>query len=146
MTADLERFVTAQYGVFDTAMAELAAGRKTSHWMWFVFPQARSLGRSPTALFYGIASLAEAQAYLAHPILGERLGRAAHAVTAAPAASLHALLGSPDDLKFRSSMTLFAAVASDAAAFNAALARWNLNPDPLTIDRVEAARAGPYRL
>lgn len=146
MTDDLERFVTAQDGVFDTAMAELAAGRKTSHWMWFVFPQARSLGRSPTALFYGIASLAEAQAYLAHPILGERLARVAEAVTAAPAASLHALLGSPDDLKFRSSMTLFAAVASDAAVFNAALARWNLNPDPLTMDRVEAARAGPDRL
>lgn len=146
MTADLERFLTAQDGVFDTAMAELAAGRKTSHWMWFVFPQARSLGRSPTALFYGIASLAEAHAYLAHPILGERLGRAAQAVTAAPAASLHALLGSPDDLKFRSSMTLFAAVASDPAVFNAARARWNLNPDPLTMDRVAAARAGPDRL
>lgn len=146
MNADLERFVTAQDGVFNTAMAELAAGRKASHWMWFVFPQARSLGRSPTALFYGLASLAEAQAYLAHPILGERLGRAAQAVTAAPAASLHALLGSPDDLKFRSSMTLLAAVASDAAVFGAALARWNLNPDPLTMDRVEAARAGPDRL
>jgi len=146
MTADLERFLTAQDGVFDTAMAELAAGRKASHWMWFVFPQARSLGRSSTARFYGIASLAEAQAYLAHPTLGERLGRAAQAVTAAPSASLHALLGSPDDLKFRSSMTLFAAVASDAAVFDAALARWNLNPDPLTMDRVEAARAGPDRL
>ena len=146
MTADLERFVTAQDRVFDAAMAELASGRKTSHWMWFVFPQARSLGRSPTALFYGIASLAEAKAYLAHSILGERLRRAAHAVTAAPAASLHALLGSPDDLKFRSSMALFAAVASDASVFNAALARWNLIPDPLTMDRVKAARAGPDRL
>lgn len=79
-------------------------------------------------------------------MLGERLGRAAQAVTAAPAASLHALLGSPDDLKFRSSMTLFAAEASDAAVFDAALARWNLNPDPLTMDRVEAARAGPDHL
>lgn len=143
MTADLERFVTAQDGVFDTAMAELIAGRKTSHWMWFVFPQARSLGRSPTALFYGIASLAEARAYLAHPILGERLARAAEAATTAPAASLHRLFGSPDDLKFRSSMTLFAQVSPEPAVFDAALGRWALGPDRLTTDLVYKARKGP---
>lgn len=143
MTADLERFVTAQDGVFDTAMAELAAGRKASHWMWFVFPQARSLGRSPTAFFYGIASLAEARAYLAHPILGDRLAHAAEAATTAPAASLHRLFGSPDDLKFRSSMTLFAQVSPEPAVFDAALARWDLGPDRLTADLVEKARKGP---
>lgn len=146
MTADLERFVTAQDGVFDTAMAELAAGRKASHWMWFVFPQARSLGRSPTALFYGIASLAEAKAYLAHPILGDRLARAAEAATTAPAPSLHPLFGSPDDLKFRSSMTLFARVSPEPGVFDAALARWALGHDRMTTDLVEKARKGPDRL
>lgn len=143
MTKGLQRFVTAQEAVYDIAMAELGAGRKASHWMWFVFPQARSLGRSSTALFYGIASLAEAQAYLAHPILGDRLVRATVAATTAPAASLHALLGSPDDLKCRSSMTLFAAVSPDPAVFEATLYRWDLAPDPLTVDLAKAARTGP---
>nr|WP_255353879.1 DUF1810 family protein [Brevundimonas sp. Leaf168] len=82
-------------------MAELAAGRKTSHWMWFVFPQARSLGRSSTAAFYGIGSLAEAHAYLLHPVLGARLIRAAQTASTAPVASVLQLFGSPDDLKFR---------------------------------------------
>ena len=143
MTSDLDRFVTAQDAVFDTAMAELAAGRKASHWMWFVFPQARSLGRSPTALFYGIASLAKARAYLAHPILGDRLSRAAEAATTAPADSLHRLFGSPDDVKFRSSMTLFAQVSPEPGVFDAALARWALGPDRLTADLVEKAQKGP---
>ena len=146
MTNDLHRFVAAQDAIFDAAMVELHAGRKASHWMWFVFPQARALGRSSTAQFYGINSLAEAQAYLAHPILGERLGQAARVATAARAASLRALLGSPDDLKFRSSMTLFAMTAPDPSVFQAALARWNLEPDPLTADLVQTARAGPDRL
>lgn len=146
MTAGLQRFMAAQADVFDRAMAELSVGRKASHWMWFVFPQARALGRSSTARLYGIASLAEARAYLAHPVLGERLGRAAEAATTAPAASLHALLGSPDDLKFRSSMTLFAAVAADPALFDAALARWGTSPDPLTVELVQRARIGPDRL
>ena len=146
MTTALDRFVLAQDRVFETAMAELAAGRKTSHWMWFVFPQARSLGRSSTAAFYGIGSLAEAQAYLLHPVLGARLIRAAQSATTVPAISLHQLFGSPDDLKFRSSMTLFAAVAADPAVFDAALARWALSPDPLTAELVLIARAGPDRL
>ncbi|WP_246846055.1 DUF1810 family protein [Brevundimonas sp. SGAir0440] len=127
-------------------MAELAAGRKTSHWMWFVFPQARSLGLSSTAALYGIGSLAEAQAYLLHPVLGARLIRAAQSATTAPAVSVHQLFGSPDDLKFRSSMTLFAAVAPDPSVFDAALARWGLSPDPLTAELVSIARAGPDRL
>lgn len=146
MTAKLDRFVEAQDPMFKTAMAELAAGQKASHWMWFVFPQARSLGRSSTAAFYGIVSLAETRAYLAHPVLGQRLLRAAQTATKAPAASLRQLFGSPDDLKFRSSMTLFAAVAIDPAVFEAALTRWALSPDPLTSDLVARARIGPDRL
>ncbi|SDR14302.1 DUF1810 domain-containing protein [Brevundimonas sp. 374] len=146
MTTALDRFVLAQDPVFETAMAELAAGRKTSHWMWFVFPQARSLGRSSTAALYGIGSLAEAQAYLLHPVLGARLIRAAQSATTAPAVSVHQLFGSPDDLKFRSSMTLFAAVAPDPSVFDAALARWGLSPDPLTAELVLTARTGPDRL
>ena len=146
MTTALDRFVLAQDPVFETAMAELAAGRKTSHWIWFVFPQARSLGRSSTAAFYGIGSLAEAQAYLLHPVLGARLIRAAQSATTAPATSLHKLFGSPDNLKFRSSMTLFAAVAADPTVFDAALARWGLSPDPLTLDLLASARLGPDHL
>lgn len=121
----LERFVAAQAPVLANALAELRAGRKRSHWMWFVFPQLRGLGRSPMAQHYGIASLAEARAYLAHPLLGPRLAEATEAVLASPAPSLHALLGSPDDLKFRSSMTLFAhAAAGSGEPFRAALTRW----------------------
>ena len=146
MTTALDRFIVAQDPVFETAMAELAAGRKTSHWMWFVFPQARSLGRSPTAAFYGIGSLEEAQAYLRHPVLGTRLLRATQTATTAQAASVHQLFGSPDNLKFRSSMTLFAAVAADPTVFDAALARWGLSPDPLTLDLLASARLGPDHL
>ena len=146
MTTALDRFIVAQDPVFETVMAELAAGRKASHWMWFVFPQARSLGRSSTAAFYGIGSVAEAEAYLVHTVLGARLARAAQTATTAPAASVHQLFGSPDDLKFRSSMTLFAAVAADPTMFDAALARWGLSPDPLTLDLLASARLGPDHL
>jgi uncharacterized protein (DUF1810 family) len=121
---DLRRFVDAQAGVIERAIGELAAGRKTSHWMWFVFPQLKGLGRSPTALFFGLASLEEARAYLAHPLLGPRLQAATRAALTAPAGSLHALFGSPDDLKFVSSMTLFERAADDPAPFDAALERW----------------------
>jgi uncharacterized protein (DUF1810 family) len=120
---NLARFVDAQRDVFDAAVAELLAGSKRTHWMWFVFPQLRGLGVSATARFYGLASLAEAQAYLAHPVLGPRLLSAVAAVQASPAPSLHALFGSPDDLKFRSSMTLFVEAAPDGP-FQAALERW----------------------
>ncbi len=119
---NLERFVGAQAAAFDTALSELRAGRKRSHWMWFIFPQSRGLGRSPTSEFYGIASLAEARAYLAHPLLGPRLEEATRAVLAHGDRSAHAVFGSPDDLKFRSSMTLFAAASPDAGnAYEAAL-------------------------
>ncbi len=127
-TADpfaLERFVTAQTPVFSTALTELKAGRKRSHWMWFVFPQLRGLGHSSTAHFYGIGSLDEARAYLDHALLGPRLALCTETVLGSRATSLRELFGSPDDLKFRSSMTLFAiASANDESLFRKALDRW----------------------
>jgi uncharacterized protein (DUF1810 family) len=104
---ELQRFVDAQEQVFETALAELRAGRKRTHWMWFIFPQLRGLGHSTTAHRYGIATLDEARAYLDHPVLADRLARATEAVLAHRRRSAHDIFGSPDDLKFRSSMTLF---------------------------------------
>ncbi|MDB5382566.1 MAG: hypothetical protein JWO26_2198 [Rhodospirillales bacterium] len=104
----LERFVEAQAPVIAAVEAELRSGRKRSHWMWFIFPQLRALGRSGTALHFGIASLDEARAYRAHPILGPRLVSCAGLVMLHRGQSAHAIFGSPDDLKLRSSMTLFA--------------------------------------
>ena len=131
---DLERFVAAQAGVYGQARDELAAGRKRSHWMWFVFPQLRGLGRSAMAHRYGIASRAEAEAYRDHALLGARLVECTGLMLAAPAAaSANAILGSPDDLKFRSSMTLFAAVSPAGSSFAAALERFfDATPDPAT--------------
>jgi uncharacterized protein (DUF1810 family) len=108
---DLDRFVAAQAPVFDTVLEELKAGRKRTHWMWFVFPQLRGLGRSSTAQFFGIGSLAEARAYQAHPLLGPRLAVCTETVIGIPGRSLHGIFGSPDDLKFQSCMTLFEAAA-----------------------------------
>lgn len=105
---DLARFVTAQDGVQDVALAELTAGRKRSHWMWFIFPQMRGLGGSAFAVHFGIGSLDEARAYLAHPLLGPRLDAVTRAVLRHGDRSLHEIFGAPDDRKFRSSMTLFA--------------------------------------
>lgn len=122
---DLERFVTAQSPVFDSVLAELRAGRKRTHWMWFVFPQLRGLGHSSIAQLYGIESLDEAKAYLDHPVLGPRLDTCTRAVLAVTDRSLHAIFGSPDDMKFHSSMTLFAVAAGDrAAVFRSALDRF----------------------
>ncbi len=130
---DLGRFVAAQEAVFDVALRELRAGRKRTHWMWFVFPQLRGLGSSPTARCYGVSGLEEAKAYIAHPLLGPRLGAAVAAVQASGATSLHALFGSPDDMKFRSSMTLFA-VAAPNGPCQEALARWcGGEADPRTL-------------
>ena len=121
---DLNRFVTAQAPVFETVVAELEAGRKRTHWMWFVFPQLRGLGVSQTARFYGIASLAEASAYHAHNLLGPRLQRCTLLVLDSNAPSLHAIFGSPDDMKFRSCMTLFEKAAPGQNEFGRALERW----------------------
>jgi uncharacterized protein (DUF1810 family) len=109
----LERFVDAQERIYDTVVAELAAGRKRSHWMWFIFPQMRGLGISPAAHKYGISGPDEARAYLAHPQLGARLRECTELMLQVEGRSLNQILGSPDDLKFRSSMTLFSVVADD---------------------------------
>ena len=129
---DLNRFVRAQDGSFDVALAELGHGRKATHWMWFVFPQLAGLGRSETAHHYAIRSRAEARAYLAHPLLGSRL-REATAAAIAATGDAEAIFGGIDALKLRSSMTLFAAVADDPAPFAAALARFFYGPDPATL-------------
>lgn len=130
----LERFVRAQDGVHDTALAELRKGRKTSHWMWFVFPQLSGLGRSPIAQQYALDGVAEARAYLAHPVLGPRLLEATDAATTAPARSADELLGGVDALKLRSSMTLFARSADDPEPFRAVLTRWYAGTeDPVTL-------------
>jgi uncharacterized protein (DUF1810 family) len=138
---DLQRFLDAQAGVIERALAELKAGRKASHWMWFVFPQLRGLGHSPTAQFYGLASLDEARAYLAHPVLAARLEAATLAATEAEAPSLHALFGSPDDLKFVSSMTLFAkAAGGDGGIYARALERRAQGrPDARTLALIDEA-------
>ena len=123
---DLGRFVAAQAGPYEAALAELRAGHKRSHWMWFVFPQMRGLGASPMAQRYGIATRAEACAFLAHPVLGERLRACTRAVLATRGLTRHDIFGAPDDAKFASSMTLFAAVAAgdDAILFREALDRF----------------------
>jgi uncharacterized protein (DUF1810 family) len=122
---DLERFETAQAPVFETVLAELQGGRKRSHWMWFVFPQLAGLGRSSTARFYGISSLDEARAYLAHKLLGPRLDLCTRIVLTSESLSLHAIFGSPDDLKFRSCITLYSRAADDPDnPFRHALDRW----------------------
>jgi uncharacterized protein (DUF1810 family) len=118
---DLERFVAAQDGSYPAALAELRAGRKTGHWMWFVFPQVAGLGRSPTARHYALPGLAEARAYLAHPVLGPRLVEAAEALDALPTRDPVAVLGPVDALKLRSSMTLFARADPDRPVFRAVL-------------------------
>jgi uncharacterized protein (DUF1810 family) len=137
---DLERFVTAQAPVFETALAELRVGRKRTHWMWFVFPQLAGLGRSSTARFFGIGSPGEARAYLAHPLLGPRLELCTRTVLASESPSLRAIFGSPDDLKFRSSMTLFSLAADDPDnSFRQALDRWcNGQPDEQTLALIDA--------
>jgi uncharacterized protein (DUF1810 family) len=110
---DLKRFLLAQESVFASALNELREGQKRGHWMWFVFPQLRGLGSSAMAELYGISSLAEARAYLDHPLLSRRLVLCTETVLAVTGKSLHTIFGSPDDMKFRSSMTLFAVAAGD---------------------------------
>jgi uncharacterized protein (DUF1810 family) len=118
---DLQRFVDAQEPVFAVAVAELRAGRKRTHWMWFVFPQLRALGRSATAVRFGISSRKEAAAYLEHEVLGPRLRTCAQVLTALGATSAERVMGAVDAMKLRSSMTLFAAVTEDDGDFVAVL-------------------------
>ena len=121
---DLRRFVDAQRDVYDAAVSELRAGRKTSHWMWFVFPQIAGLGRSAIAQKYAIASLAEAEAYLAHPVLGPRLLECAGVLTQLGGRSAEEVFGAVDAQKLRSSMTLYARAAGDPSPFGEVLARY----------------------
>ncbi|CCE08257.1 conserved hypothetical protein [Bradyrhizobium sp. STM 3843] len=120
---DLDRFVAAQDPLYSQVVAELAAGHKQSHWMWFIFPQLAGLGFSAMAQRYAIGSRAEAEAYLAHPVLGPRLVECTRLVVEVSGKSIHTILGSPDDMKFRSSMTLFDAV-SDQPLFAQALDKY----------------------
>ena len=135
---DLERFVRSQRGVYEQAWAELRDGRKRSHWMWFVFPQFAGLGFSPTSQAFAIKSLAEARDYLAHPVLGPRLiacGEAA--LSAPPGRSASQIFGSPDDLKLRSSATLFAAVSPAGSVFHRLLDRfYRGEPDARTVSLI----------
>ena len=134
---DLQRFVTAQAGVYAEALAELRRGRKQSHWMWFVFPQIDGLGRSDTARYYAIASVGEARAYLDHPLLGPRLVECTEAVLAHRDSRAEAIFGPVDAVKFRSSMTLFEAAAAAQAPYGDALAAFYRGErDPETLKRL----------
>ena len=125
MSLNLQRFIDAQAFVYADALAELRAGFKQTHWMWFIFPQHRALGRSPKAIHFGLESLEEARAYLAHPVLGARLRECTDAILKAAAdLTAHDILGSPDDLKFQSCMTTFALVDPNERRFNCALERF----------------------
>jgi uncharacterized protein (DUF1810 family) len=134
---DLRRFVSAQAGVYRSVVQELRGGRKRGHWMWFVFPQLRGLGSSPMAARYGISSLEEARAYLRHGVLGPRLRECTQLVNQVRGRSITEIFGSPDDLKLRSSMTLFAHATDDNQDFVTVLDEYYYGQeDPLTVARL----------
>lgn len=121
---DLNRFLEAQEGVYERALAELKGGQKRTHWMWFIFPQIEGLGYSPTARRYSIKSTEEARQYLNHPVLGKRLLECTEAVVALKGGALSEIFGYPDDMKFKSSMTLFEKIAGSGSVFSLALDRY----------------------
>jgi uncharacterized protein (DUF1810 family) len=134
---NLERFVAAQALVFTQVLSELKAGVKTGHWMWFIFPQIMGLGRSSVSIEYAISGREEAQAYLEHTILGPRLKESTRLVLLVDGRSVEDIFGSPDDMKFRSSMTLFAQVSPRDDIFERALKKYFAGvPDRLTLDRL----------
>lgn len=134
---DLQRFVNAQNPVYQQVCAELRAGRKESHWMWFIFPQLRGLGFSQLATAFGITSRQEAEAYLEHPVLGPRLRECTGLVNLIEGRSIRQILGYPDDLKFRSSMTLFARLTPGDGVFGDALQKYFGGVlDSLTLERI----------
>jgi len=134
---NLRRFVDAQAAVYEQVRAELRAGRKTSHWMWFVFPQIAGLGFSEMSVRYAIGGREEARAYAEHPVLGPRLVECTRLVNHLKGKSVHEIFGSPDDMKFRSSMTLFSLCAEDPEIFREALDKYfGGEGDPLTIARL----------
>jgi uncharacterized protein (DUF1810 family) len=133
----LERFVKAQQPIFEQVCLELRAGRKDSHWMWFIFPQLEGLGYSSMARYYAISSLDEAKAYLGHPILGRRLRECCGLVNLIESSSIEDIFEYPDYLKFRSSITLFARATTENEVFTTALAKYfNNEPDPATLERL----------
>lgn len=137
---DLQRFVDAQSRVYDTVVAELRGGRKRSHWIWFIFPQIAGLGSSPTAARYAISSLPEARAYLKHDVLGPRLRECVRLVNEIEGRSIDDIVGWPDNLKVRSSMTLFARATDDNGDFVALLDKYyNGQVDPPTLERLSGA-------
>ncbi|MBN9523635.1 DUF1810 domain-containing protein [bacterium] len=139
---DLRRFLEAQAGDYERALAEVRGGRKRTHWMWYVFPQLAGLGSSPTAVRYAIRSAAEARAYLAHPVLGPRLVACAEAALAVEGRSATDVFGTPDDLKLRSCATLFAHVSPAGSVFDQLLAKYfGGEPDGETLRRLAAAPA-----
>lgn len=134
---NLQRFVAAQNPAYDDALRELEAGRKQSHWMWFIFPQIAGLGSSPMAQQYAISGLDEARAYLRHPELGQRLRTCTAAVLTHEGRTANEIFGSPDDVKFRSSMTLFGRADPDAAEFSQALAAFfDSQEDTKTLEKL----------
>jgi uncharacterized protein (DUF1810 family) len=140
----LDRFLAAQEDVYSGVCAELRSGAKRSHWMWFIFPQIAGLGHSALAKRYAIASLEEAVAYLDHPLLGPRLRECTDLVMAVKNRSINQIFGSPDDMKFCSSMTLFAQAAQDNAMFRNAIERYySCRFDQATLDILGAASIGP---
>ncbi len=141
MPYDLQRFVDAQAPIFDQALAELRAGRKQTHWMWFIFPQLRSLGRSATARHFGLADLAEACDYAAHPLLGPRLMSCVQALLGVHGRTAHQIFGSPDDLKLGSCSTLFEQAAGDGMPFFSQLIEryFDGERDPLTLRELTGA-------
>jgi uncharacterized protein (DUF1810 family) len=134
---DLNRFIRAQEGVYERALAELRGGLKRTHWMWFIFPQIEGLGHSPTTQHYSIKSLEEARQYLAHPVLGARLVECAEAVLVVLGRSASDIFGHPDDWKLQSSMTLFELVAGPRSVFERILDKYYLSKrDPKTLQIV----------
>jgi uncharacterized protein (DUF1810 family) len=134
---NLDRFVQAQAAVFEQVLGELRSGVKMGHWMWFIFPQIKGLGRSPISIEFAISSRDEARAYLQHPVLGPRLKECTRLVLSVEDRSVGEIFGSPDDMKFRSSMTLFAQVSPDDDIFLRALRKYFGGvPDRLTLDRL----------
>lgn len=142
---DLDRFAAAQAGSFETALAEIRRGRKRSHWMWYIFPQIAGLGHSPMAERYAIRSLDEARAYLAHPVLGQRLRSCVAALQDLTGTTAQAVFGGIDALKLRSSLTLFAET-SDTPLFTAALDRWfDGEKDDATLKLLAGVAGAPHR-
>jgi len=134
---DLERFVRAQRDDYELALSEIVTGRKRSHWMWYIFPQIAGLGHSQMTKKFSLSSLAEAQAYIKHPLLGPRLRECTRLVNQVEGRSIQQIFGYPDDLKFRSSMTLFAQATPDNALFQEALQKYfNGELDSQTVERL----------